>query len=314
MVREQLVDLTGHDAPPGGEVRVLETPDGFFIRAARWTVPVGAARGTVILFSGYNEFIEKYYEVISDLLDRGFAVVTLDWRGQGLSSRLITDAQKAYVGHFDDFLNDARMVISDLAGPDMPRPLHLVGHSMGGHLGLRLLEEDPDLFERAVLCAPMTGIALPLPGWFMRSIAGLHNGIGLGRRYVWGSGPLTEKNFQFDRNPVTSDQGRWESATTLVRAQPLFWLGGLTWRWLQEALRSIDTSMASSNVSRVSSPVLVTSAGREKLVCVSSHKRLADMSEHVTLVSFPEAMHEILMETDTIRTQFWAAFDQFMDK
>ena len=51
---------------------------------------LGAAagrKGTVCLFQGRAEFIEKYYETVRDLRARGFAVATLDWRGQGLSQR-----------------------------------------------------------------------------------------------------------------------------------------------------------------------------------------------------------------------------------
>ena len=46
-----------------------------------------AKRGTVVVLGGRAEFIEKYFEVIGELLARDFAVAALDWRGQGGSAR-----------------------------------------------------------------------------------------------------------------------------------------------------------------------------------------------------------------------------------
>ena len=56
----------------------------------------GTARASVVLFGGRGEFIEKYAtEVVGELLARGFAVLSMDWRGQGLSSRMLADPAKA---------------------------------------------------------------------------------------------------------------------------------------------------------------------------------------------------------------------------
>ena len=50
-----------------------------------------AGKGTVCVFGGRGEFIEKYFETISELRQRGFAVAIMDWRGQGHSSRQLPD-------------------------------------------------------------------------------------------------------------------------------------------------------------------------------------------------------------------------------
>ena len=47
----------------------------------------GGRVGTVCLFQGRAECIERYFEVVNDLRRRGFAVATIDWRGQGGSDR-----------------------------------------------------------------------------------------------------------------------------------------------------------------------------------------------------------------------------------
>src|ERR1700682_5019862 len=77
----------------------LKTPDGVSLRFARWAPPPGR-KGTVCLFQGRAEFIEKYFETVRDLRARGFAVATLDWRGQGLSERALPHPFKGLVGEF----------------------------------------------------------------------------------------------------------------------------------------------------------------------------------------------------------------------
>jgi alpha-beta hydrolase superfamily lysophospholipase len=68
---------------------------GATLRAARFeAAPDVPARGTCVLLNGQTEFIEKYFEVIDELRGRGFAVATMDWRGQGGSGRMTEDSRK----------------------------------------------------------------------------------------------------------------------------------------------------------------------------------------------------------------------------
>src|SRR3982074_3953795 len=75
---------------------------GFFERAgarlryACWNVP-GTARGTVVVLTGRGEFIDKYAtEVVGELLGRGYAVISMDWRGQGPAGRPPAARKKAH--------------------------------------------------------------------------------------------------------------------------------------------------------------------------------------------------------------------------
>src|SRR5258708_21635131 len=78
----KLISIPENPAPEGVATAMLKTPDGVSIRYARWEPPSGR-RGTVCIFQGRTEFIEKYFEVVRDLRARGFAVAALDWRGEG---------------------------------------------------------------------------------------------------------------------------------------------------------------------------------------------------------------------------------------
>ena len=77
-----LIDIPANPVPAGAVSGTIKTRDDIEIRYARWPPPPGR-KGTVCLFQGRAEFIEKYFETVRDLRARGFAVATLDWRGQG---------------------------------------------------------------------------------------------------------------------------------------------------------------------------------------------------------------------------------------
>ena len=69
------------EGPAGASAHRIATSDGVKIRVAGWKV---GDRGTVIIFNGRNEFVEKYGRVASDLAKAGYSTASLDWRSQGL--------------------------------------------------------------------------------------------------------------------------------------------------------------------------------------------------------------------------------------
>ena len=147
------IDIADNPAPAGASVTEIETSDGAKLRAAFF--PVDEARGTIVLVTGWSEFIEKYFETIRDFHARRLNVAMIDWRGQGLSDRASARAQK-WRGYFDLLSNDLRDFFEGHVRPRFGGPYFLMTHSMGGLPALLLLASGFDGFSRAVLCAPMT--------------------------------------------------------------------------------------------------------------------------------------------------------------
>src|ERR1700750_2288343 len=116
-----LVSLAATPVPEGGVTGSLKTSDGVTIRFARWHPPPGR-KGTVCLFQGRAEFIEKYFETVRDLRERGFAVATIDWRGQGGSQRLLGNPRTGYVQQFSDYQFDLEAFVNEVVLPDCPPP------------------------------------------------------------------------------------------------------------------------------------------------------------------------------------------------
>src|SRR5580704_16045321 len=123
---------------------------GADLRAARFAAAPGVpVRGTCVLLNGQTEFIEKYFEVIDELRGRGFAVATLDWRGQGGSGRLVPDAPlRVHIDDFAEYDADLSTFMDRIVAPMLhgDRPPIAVAHSMGGHILLNYLHRNPERF------------------------------------------------------------------------------------------------------------------------------------------------------------------------
>jgi hypothetical protein len=117
----RLISIPANPVPDNVVTGMLKTPDGVALRFARFEPPAGR-RGTVCIFPGRTEWIEKYFETVRDLRNRGFAVAILDWRGQGLSDRTLGDRRKGYVGSFSEFDTDLETLMREVVLPDCPPP------------------------------------------------------------------------------------------------------------------------------------------------------------------------------------------------
>src|SRR3981081_2264885 len=154
-----LVSIPANPVPEDVVSGTIKTPDGAELRFARWAPPANR-KGTVCVFTGRGEQIEKYFETVRDLRDRGVAVAMIDWRGQGHSSRRLRDPRKGYVRDFSDFEVDVETFVQQLVLPDCPPPHFALAHSMGGAVMLRVAHAGKRWFDRMVLSAPM----IDLPG------------------------------------------------------------------------------------------------------------------------------------------------------
>jgi len=157
----RLVSVPANPVPENYVAGTLKTPDGVSLRFARWLPPAGR-RGTVCIFQGRSEWIEKYFETVRDLRARGFAVASLDWRGQGLSERALSDPRKGYVRDFSEYDTDLETFMREIVLPDCPPPIFAMGHSTGATVLIRAAHRGHRWFDRMVLSAPLIALgAMP---------------------------------------------------------------------------------------------------------------------------------------------------------
>jgi len=126
----ELVGTPKNPIPLGGSTGFIEVRKGLKLRFASWQPVLRERRGTVCIFPGRAEFIEKYFEVVGELRRRGFAVAVLDWRGQGGSSRLTRNPLRGHVNDFAEYEEDLSYFMKAVVLPDCPAPYFALGHSM----------------------------------------------------------------------------------------------------------------------------------------------------------------------------------------
>lgn len=286
--------------PEGGAAYWVKTSDGVRIRLAVW--PKGE-KGTVLLFPGRTEYVEKYGRAAAEFGARGYATVAIDWRGQGLSDRPEPDPMVGHVEDFSNYQNDLSAVLAKLVELDQPGPFFLVAHSMGGCIGLRALTQGLDV-KAAVFSAPMWGIRLA-PGLapVARVVSRTARAIGQGHRYAPGTNAETYvKSFPFFGNVLTRDAETYAWMQDQLAQKPELALGGPGLHWLDEAMREC------SDLARMPAPdvpCLCFLGAEEKVVDPAPiHARMAHWPRG-RLEIVPNAEHEIMMEVPATRRRFF---------
>lgn len=306
----QFFETPENRAPIGGQCRAVTTEDGIQLRL--FSVAHADARGTVLLLNGRADFLERYFETLRELQSRGFSVVAFDWRGQGGSQRLRPDRNRGYVRHFRDYEKDLQAVLKHCETEQTAQPLYVLAHSTGGLVLLNHLRK-PGRFAKAVITAPLIDVnykSWPRP--VARLLTKFMHFSGMGWAYLPGYAHGPFRRNQFDSNPLTSDRLRWDRDMTTLEQHPELGVGGPTYSWLKGALDFIDRINNWPPRKPIACPVLLLGAGQETVVHARAARQFAQDVAGVSYIEIADAKHEILMEKNVHRRQFWSAFDSFM--
>lgn len=306
----RLVETPENRAPSGGIVETLKTTDGFRLRSVRWPATGRICKGTVCIFNGRSEFVEKYFEIVRDLRARGFSVASFDWRGQGGSQRLTRDHRRGHIESFEQYHRDVDAFMRGAVFSDCPPPYFALAHSMGAAILFDLLSDRPLWFERMVASGPMLGLPDVPPGG--RLLAKSLVSIGLGRAITPGYGLSPVAFTPFSGNPVSTDPKRYAVSGASVRAEPLLGLGGPTIGWVNEAFGVMDRLADPNFGLRWRTPTLIIAAGVDRVVSTEAAENFGKRLRATRTIVIPGAQHEMIMERDAIRDRFMAAFDAYI--
>jgi lysophospholipase len=306
-----LVSIPANPVPEDVVTGMLKTPDGVSLRFARWAPPPGR-KGTVCLFPGRAEFIEKYFETIRDLRARGFAVAALDWRGQGGSQRQLRNPRKGYVRRFADYDVDLATFMQEVVLPDCPPPVFGLAHSMGATVLIRAAYQGHRWFDRMVLLAPLIGLPGMRRSMATRIAVRAMRLIGLGGSYVPGGDASVMQQRPFIGNLLTSDPVRYARNVAVLEAEPSLSIGWPTVAWADSAFKMIGTLAEPRYPAKIRQPMLVIAAGHDQIVSTQAIDEFAARLRAGSHLIVPGARHELLMEQDRFRGQVLAAFDAFV--
>ena len=239
----KLVSIPANPVPDNFVTGTLKTPDGVSLRFARWLPPAGR-RGTVCIFQGRAEWIEKYFETVRDLRARGFAVATLDWRGQGLVRARAERPPQGLCARFLRIRHRSRNLHArgrlaglpaadlrhrsfdrrDRADPRRPSRSSLVrshGADRAADRARRRRLLDGDRSRRSFArCAWPASAACTCPR----------------------ATPASSKSRPFVGNILTSDPVRYARNAAILEAEPALALGAPTVAWTDAAFRAMRSA------------------------------------------------------------------------
>ncbi len=116
--------------------------------AHREWLPDGDARGSVVIAHGINEHGGRYAHVAERLVRDGWLAAAIDHRGHGLSG-----GRRAAVERFDDWVTDLDTYVGRVL-VDAPRPVFMLGHSLGGLIATLYALRHQDTLAGLVLSSP----------------------------------------------------------------------------------------------------------------------------------------------------------------
>lgn len=310
--RMELVSMEANPVPPNPVVVRVQTPDRFHLRLARWRTLEPPSKGTVIVLQGRGEYIEKYFETISDLRRTGYDVCAFDWRGQGGSTRFLRDTRKGYVDSFEQYLTDFEAVMEQVVLPDCRPPYFVLAHSFGALVALLSAPAMANRIQRMVLSAPLLRFGdMRISEGRIKVAAGLLTTFGLGSLYL-GPGAKLHERRRFADNPLTSDMRRFDRNHAFATAHPELAIAGPTAAWLFAATRAMGRLNDPDFVGSITIPTLMIAGGNDKVVSVRAIEELGWRMRSGRTLVIPAGRHELLQEVDLVREQFLAALRAFV--
>lgn len=284
----------------------INAKDGLKLRVAHLPSPE-QTKGTIFLFQGRTENIEKYGRAAVTFNELGYAVFAIDWRGQGLSDRLADDPRLGHITDYSDYQLDVQAMINAAYDIALPKPWFLVGHSLGACIGLRALIEGIEV-SAAAFTAPLWDINLPplqkRLAWPLSWGAQL---IGKGEAYS----PKTNDQAYvlvtpFDENRLTHDPEMYAYYQSITKALPNQVVAGPSLGWLHQTLKETKR-LASRRSPKV--PCVTFFGELDEIVAVGAIKDRMSRWSSGDLTIVPNARHDVLCERPDIRKKVFAQID-----
>ncbi len=261
--------------PPPATEAFIDSRDGARLRTVAWEAPADA-KARLLFLHGWADHADRYAFPVAALSPRGYACFGVDLRGHGGSA-----GRRGFVRRFDEYLDDVQAWMESL--PESTLPTFLVGHSQGGLITTRLLQERGDQgLSGFVLSSPFLALARPLTAverFMSQKLANL-----------WPTLTIPSGLDVADISKDTAVCQAYEDDPLVFSRPPV--------RWAYEALRAQEAAQAQAGA--IELPCLVMHGGDDKIADPAVTERVfADLSStDKELEIWAGLRHEIFNEIE----------------
>jgi alpha-beta hydrolase superfamily lysophospholipase len=258
----------------------LRSADQTALHVTRVRPPEGKRRARLAWVHGVAEYGDRYLETLRWLAGHGFDCAILDLRGHGRS-----EGRRVFLKRFSEYLDDMQAYFAWQAEEEPGLPLFALGHSMGGLVLIRTLQERlaalPPL-SGAVPFSPYLELAAEIPAW-KTGLAHLLSGL-----LPWFAMPTDLDPSLLSKDPLVGEAYMADPMVTKTA----------TARWFTETLG--ETVEALSAASALSLPMLLMHGDDDGLAGLGGTQRFFAQlgSEDKELKLWPGARHELLNEVE----------------
>lgn len=230
----------------------------------------------LVVVHGLFEHSRRYEELGEFMAGHRLSTFVLDLRGHGAS-----EGRRGHVPRFDVLLQDLDRFRREVQGLiPVGIPVVLIGHSLGGLIGLRYLEEYEATMAGAVITSPWLGTALDIPRWQVLAANVLTRLL-----------PAFPFPFQLDSNDLTHDPERAADYDD----DPVIH-STITPRMFTETSSAIELALRRGD--RICVPILFLLAGEDRVVDMPRSLAFARslQADPVTIHVLDGHRHEVMQE------------------
>ncbi len=237
----------------------------------RW--PVENRRAKLIVVHGLGEHVGRYDVISKEFNEAGIEMVGFDQRGHGENS-----GRKGHVRSFKDFLDDLNSFVK---GEKCDVPLFMLGHSLGGLIAARFVEEYPEAVK---------GVVLSSGAFTSKNVSGA-------LKFVAKLFSILLPTLTFNNNINPKNLSRNDDVVKEYTSDPLVH-SKVSARLAAEMFKNIDILFEKSNGFTL--PVLLLAGGQDKVVPPEGTKKLFSKisSQDKKMKIFEGAYHEIFCDPE----------------
>jgi len=129
---------------------------------------------------------------------------------------------------------------------------------------------------------------------------------------MWQDFQSSQLFFHAEVHDTPEEAQRFMDEQKAISLNPDLALGGVTYGWLKASLESIDILMGTGYPEAIRTPVLIVAADCDRVVSVKAQEQICDRLPDGRIRIVPQSRHEVLKETNQVRSLFWQEFDRFI--